>query len=82
MKRFRFLLDHGNRWKRPQSRDVAPRFRLTLSQRHAATLCLGDRFWGRGCFSTTNGAIREGIVLQDLENHIADPAGTSRQSFC
>lgn len=34
----------------------------------------GRRFWGRGYFSTTNGAITENIVLQYLENHIADPA--------
>jgi putative transposase len=33
----------------------------------------GRRFWGRGYFATTNGAITEDIVLQYLENHIADP---------
>lgn len=33
---------------------------------------------GRGYFSTTNGAITEDIVLQYLEQHIADPAGASR----
>ncbi|OED49192.1 transposase [Rhodobacteraceae bacterium (ex Bugula neritina AB1)] len=38
----------------------------------------GCRFWGRGYFSTTNGAITEDIVLQYLENHIADPTGASR----
>ncbi|WP_367151008.1 IS200/IS605 family transposase [Leisingera sp. F5] len=38
----------------------------------------GCRFRARGCFSTTNGAITEDIVLQCLENHIADPAGASR----
>ncbi|WP_372570730.1 IS200/IS605 family transposase [Ruegeria jejuensis] len=38
----------------------------------------GRRFWGRGYFSTTNGAITEDIVLQYLENHIADPTGISR----
>jgi hypothetical protein len=32
----------------------------------------GCRFWGRGYFSTTNGAITEDIVLQYLEQHIAD----------
>ena len=32
----------------------------------------GRRFWGRGYFSTTNGAITEDIVLQSLEQHIAD----------
>ncbi len=35
----------------------------------------GRRFWGRGYFSTTNGAITEDIVLQYLEQHIADPTG-------
>jgi putative transposase len=29
----------------------------------------GRHFWGRGYFSTTNGAITEDIVLQYLENH-------------
>ena len=38
----------------------------------------GCRFWGRGYFSTTNGAITEDIVLQYLENHITDPTGASR----
>ena len=38
----------------------------------------GRRFWGRGSFSTTNGAITEDIVLQYLEQHIADPTGASR----
>ena len=36
------------------------------------------RFWGRGYFSTTNGAITEDTVLQYLEQHIADPTGASR----
>jgi putative transposase len=38
----------------------------------------GRRFWRRGYFSTTNGAITEDIVLQYLEQHIADPTGASR----
>ena len=38
----------------------------------------GRRFWGRGYFSTTNGAITEDIVLQYLQQHIADPTGVSR----
>ena len=38
----------------------------------------GCRFWGRGYFSTTNGAITEDIVLQYLEQHISDPTGASR----
>jgi putative transposase len=37
----------------------------------------GQRFWGRGYFSTTNGAITEDVVLQYLENHV-DPTGASR----
>ena len=37
----------------------------------------GRRFWGRGYFSTTNGAIKEDIVLQDLEQHIAELSGAS-----
>jgi len=32
----------------------------------------------RGYFSTTNGAITEDILLQYLNNHIADPTGASR----
>jgi putative transposase len=38
----------------------------------------GCRFWGRGYFSTTNGAITVKIVLQYLEQHIADPIGVLR----
>lgn len=38
----------------------------------------GCRFWGRGYFSTTNGAITEDILLRYLEQHIADPTGASR----
>ena len=38
----------------------------------------GRHFWGRGYFSTTNGAIIEDIVRQYLEQHIADPTGASR----
>ena len=41
----------------------------------------GRRFWGRGYFSTTNGAITEDIVLQYLEQHIADPTDDSWWSF-
>ena len=40
--------------------------------------CWGHRFWGRGYFSTTNGAITEDIVLQYFEHHIANPTGASR----
>ena len=38
----------------------------------------GCRVRGRAYFSTTNGAVTEDIVLQYLENHIADPTGASR----
>ncbi len=31
--------------------------------------CRGCRFWGRGYFSTTNGAITEDLVLQYLDQH-------------
>ncbi len=37
----------------------------------------GRHFWGRGYFSTTNGAITEDIVLQYLERH-TNPTGASR----
>ena len=35
----------------------------------------GQRFWGRGYFSTTSGAITQDIVLQYLEQHTTDPTG-------
>ena len=38
----------------------------------------GCHFWGRGYFSTTNGAITEETVLQYLERHIDNPTGISR----
>ncbi len=38
----------------------------------------GRHFWGRGFFSTTNGAITEDIVLQYLKQHIENPTGASR----
>ena len=38
----------------------------------------GQRFWGRGYFSTTNGVITEDIVLQYLDEHIQHPTGASR----
>ncbi len=38
----------------------------------------GQRFWGRGYFSTTNGAITEETVLQYLEKHTENPTGASR----
>lgn len=37
----------------------------------------GQSFWGRGYFSTTNGAITEDVVLQYLKDHI-NPTGESR----
>ena len=33
----------------------------------------GRHFWGRGYFSTTNGAITEDVVLQYLEKQIQNP---------
>ncbi len=38
----------------------------------------GGHFWGRGYFSTTNGAITEYIVLEYLNNHLSDATGASR----
>ena len=38
----------------------------------------GRKFWGRGYFSTTNGAITEDAVLQYLDNHLPDDTGASR----
>jgi putative transposase len=41
----------------------------------------GRHFWGRGYFSTTNGAITEDIVLHYLEQKIANPTDASRWWF-
>jgi putative transposase len=38
----------------------------------------GCHFWGRGYFSTSNGAIAEDIGLQYLRNYISDPTDASR----
>ncbi len=38
----------------------------------------GCHFWGRGYFSTTNGAITQDIVLQYLEKHFRNPTDASR----
>ncbi len=38
----------------------------------------GRHFWGRGFFSTTNGAITEDIVLQYLQSHTPNPTDASR----
>ena len=38
----------------------------------------GRHLWGRGFFSTTNGAITEDIVLQYLEQHSDKSTGASR----
>jgi putative transposase len=35
------------------------------------------RFWAHGYFSTTNGAFIDDILLQYLENHVADPTDVS-----
>ncbi|MEQ1518638.1 MAG: IS200/IS605 family transposase [Usitatibacteraceae bacterium] len=49
----------------------------------------GQRFWGRGYFSTTVGNITEGVVMAYLDRHIAkeasaplhDPTGISQYDF-
>ncbi len=41
----------------------------------------GRHFWGRGYFSTTNGAITEDIVLQYLETHSDKSTDASRYWF-
>jgi putative transposase len=38
----------------------------------------GQWFWGRGHFSTTNGAITEDAVLQYLQTPIQNPTDASR----
>ena len=38
----------------------------------------GRHFWGRGYFSTTNGAITEAVVLQYLQQHIQNPTVARR----
>tara|TARA_B100000768_G_scaffold165667_1_gene168419 strand:- start:1497 stop:1727 length:231 start_codon:yes stop_codon:yes gene_type:complete len=38
----------------------------------------GQRFWDRGYFLTTNGAITEDVVLQYLQMHIQNPTDASR----
>ncbi len=38
----------------------------------------GKHFWGRGYFSTTNGAITEQVVLQYLEQHSDKSTDASR----
>ena len=38
----------------------------------------GRHFWGRGYFSTTNGAITEDVVLKYLEKHIRNPTVARR----
>ena len=38
----------------------------------------GCHFWGRGYFSTTNGAITEEVVLQYLDHHTQNPTDASR----
>lgn len=38
----------------------------------------GRRFWGRGYFSSTSGAIMEDIGPKYLQQHIANPTGASR----
>jgi REP-associated tyrosine transposase len=38
----------------------------------------GCHFWARGYFSTTSGNITDDVILQYLEQHIAQPTGVSR----
>ena len=38
----------------------------------------GCHFWARGYFSTTSGNITDEVILQYLEQHIAQPTGVSR----
>ena len=38
----------------------------------------GRRFWGRGYFPATTGAITDGPVLQYLDRHLPDATGASR----
>ncbi|MEM7243553.1 MAG: transposase, partial [Pseudomonadota bacterium] len=38
----------------------------------------GKRFWGRGYFSATSGAITEELVENYLKKHIQNPTGASR----
>ena len=38
----------------------------------------GRRFWGRGYFSATTGAITDELVLQYLDRHLPDATGASR----
>ena len=38
----------------------------------------GRHFWAKGYFSTTSGNITDNVILQYLENHIADPNDASR----
>ncbi len=41
----------------------------------------GRHFWGRGYFSTNNGAITDDIVIQYLESHSDKSTDASRQWF-
>ena len=38
----------------------------------------GRHFWAKGYFSTTSGNITDDVILQYLENHVADPTDASR----
>lgn len=41
----------------------------------------GCHFWARGYFSTTSGNITDDVILQYLEQHVAQPTAVSRQWF-
>ncbi|MCY4242908.1 MAG: IS200/IS605 family transposase [Rhodobacter sp.] len=40
--------------------------------------CRGRRFWGRGYFPATTGAITDGPALQYVDSHLPDATGASR----
>ena len=52
-------------------------YRVQREFPHIRKCYWGRWFWGRGYFSTTNGAITEDIVLQYLEKNIKNPTGGS-----
>ena len=66
------ISDLVRKMKGPSSRKVQQEF-PQIRKRY-----WGQRFWVRGYFSTTSGAITQNVVLQYLEQHIPDPTGASR----
>ena len=53
-------------------------FKALQEFKHLKKQLWGGHFWGKGYFSTTNGAITEDIVLQYLQDHINNPTDASR----